>query len=526
VADLDNARCIVMWGANPPHAHPTMTHHVTRARRAGATLVVVDPRMSAMARRADFHVAPRPGTDGALAWGLVHQFISTGGYAKDFVAQHTLGFAQVAAYAEAFTPEAVEEETGVAAETIRIVARTMAAAAPQVSVYAGNGLEHHENGANNIRAIAMIDGLLGSVDVEGGNRLAESPALNDLTLYEERPLLHLGPLGADRFPVLYEMRRECHTMTAMRAILEGEPYPLRAMIMTGANPALTNPNSTRVRRALEALDLLVVRDLFMTETAELADYVLPAASFLERTELHTHAKYQLLTLTQRVLSWPDVQGEYEFWRDLARRLGMGDLFPWEDEAALNRWLLEPTGMDLDELVSHPEGLQYAPLRSRRWEGDLLPTPSGKVEFTSQYLKDLGYDEIPVYRSPVYLRSPDPEYPFVLMTGARKLLYLHSRFRNIPRFRAAAPGPEVEMHPTDAADLGVADGDLVRIVSHIGAVEIAVRVTEADALLPGTLQITHGWKDANVNLVTHDDRSDPVSGFPLMKSVQVRVERAS
>ena len=238
-------------------------------------------------------------------------------------------------------------------DMVRAIARAMGSAAPHVSVYVGNGLEHHENGVNNVRAIAMFDGLLGSLDQVGGNRYADSLRLNDLTLYDAKPLRHLGPLGADRFPVLYDLRHECHTMTAMGAILEGVPYPLRAMIMTGANPALTNPNTTRVREALSALDLLVVRDLFMSESAELAHYVLPAASFLERTELHTHAKHQVVTLTRRVLTLPDVQGEYDFWHDLAHRLGIGESFPWEDETALNRWLLEPTGIDLDDLARAP-----------------------------------------------------------------------------------------------------------------------------------------------------------------------------
>lgn len=308
-------------------------------------------------------------------------------------------------------------------------------------------------------------------------------------------------------------------------MLDGVPYPFRALVITGANPMLTNPNSTRVRQALQSLDLLVVRDLFMSETAELADYVLPAASFLERTELHAHANRQVVTLTRRILSWSGVQSEYEFWRDLAQRLEIGDFFPWPDETALNRWLLEPTGIDLDELASHPEGVQYAAPRASRSEGDSFRTPSGKIEFTSQYLKDLGFDELPVYQSPTYVQTPDPEYPFVLMTGARKLLYLHSRFRNIPRFRKATPGPEVEMHPADAASLRVGDGDLVRVVSRIGALEIPVRVMAPNELLPGTLQITHGWREANVNVITHDDRFDPVSGFPLMKSAEVRVERA-
>jgi anaerobic selenocysteine-containing dehydrogenase len=524
VPDLENARCIVLWGANPPYAHPNMTQFVTAARRKGATLVVVDPRLSAIARRADFHANVRPGTDGAFAWGLIHQIVESGAYDKDFVERHTVGFAKVVDYARAFTPEAVEAETGVPAVTVRAIARAMEGAAPQVAAYVGNGLEHHENGVNNIRAIAILDGLLGALDREGGTFFKEAVPLRDLTLYEDVPLKHLGPLGADRFPVLYDLRQECHSMTAIEAILRDDPYPLRALIVTGANPALTNPNSTRVLQAFEALDLLVVRDLFMTETAAVADYVLPAASFLERTELHAHAKYQIVSVTREVVCWQDVQGEYEFWHDLALRLGIGEYFPWEDETALNRWLLEPTGISLEELEAHPEGVEYSPPRPGRWRETGFDTPSGKVEFASQYLMDLGYDELPVYQSPAYRREPDAEYPFVLITGARKLLYLHSRFRNIPRFLTAIPGPEVEMHPDDAARLGVADGETVQVTSRIGSLELPVKVTAPNEILPGSLQITHGWSEANVNLITHDDRFDPISGFPLMKSVEVRVEK--
>lgn len=525
VPDLENARCIVLWGANPPYAHPNMTQYITAARRKGATLVVVDPRLSAIARRADIHANVRPGTDGALAWGLIHQIVESGAVDKDFVERYTVGFRKMVEYAEAFTPEAVEAETGVPAATVRAIARAMVSAAPQMAAYVGNGLEHHENGVNNIRAIATLDGLLGALDRQGGTFFKEVVPLRDLTLYDEVPLRHLGPLGAERFPVLYDLRQECHSMTAIEAMLRDDPYPLRALIVTGANPASTNPNSTRVLQALESLDLLVVRDLFMTETAAVADYVLPAASFLERTELHAHAKHQIVSVTRRVVSWPGVQGEYEFWHDLAVRLGIGQYFPWEDETALNRWLLEPTGLTLEELVAHPEGVEYSPPRPGRWKETGFGTPSGKVEFASQYLKDLGYDELPVYLSPAYRHAPDAAYPFVLITGARKLLYLHSRFRNIPRFLTAIPGPEVEMHPDDAVALGVSDGDTVRVTSRIGSMEIPVKVMAPNEILPGSLQITHGWSEANVNLITHDDRFDPISGFPLMKSVEVRVEKS-
>jgi anaerobic selenocysteine-containing dehydrogenase len=524
VPDYERSRCIVLWGANPPHAHPNMTQMIMRARKAGAVLVVVDPRLSAVARQADYHAALRPGTDGALAWGLIHAIVAAGAYDRELVEHHSLGFEALAEYARAFTPEKTEEETGVPAATVRAMAAAMTDAAPRVTVYVGNGPEHHENGINNIRAVACLDGLLGALDREGGNRVAAGFPGNHLTLYDELPLEHLGPIGAERFPVLYGFRQECHTMTAMDTILSDQPYPLRAMILTAANPAMTNPNSRKVREAFSSLDLFVVRDLFMTETAELAHYVLPAASFLERSELHFHAKYNLATLTRKILSFPDCQDEYQFWHDLAHRLGIGRYFPWKDEAELNRWLVEPTGHTLEEYAAHPEGIQYAPIRFEKWRERPLSTPSGKIEFTSSYLKELGYDELPVYRPPAYRSAPDPEYPFVLITGARKLLYYHSRFRNIPRFRTAVPAAEVEMHPEDAAALGVVDGDTVRVTSRIGSLEIPVKIMARNEILPGNLQITHGWKEANVNLLTHDDRFDPVSGFPLMKAVEVRVER--
>jgi anaerobic selenocysteine-containing dehydrogenase len=466
----------------------------------------------------------RPGTDGALAWALIHLLVTNGWYDRRFVEEHTLGFPAVSEYCLRFTPDFAESETGVPAETVRRIASLMAKAAPAVVNYVGNGLEHHENGVNNIRAVAYLDGLLASVDAKGGNRLAEGLEANRLTLYEELPLRELQPIGADRFPVLYGMRRECHTMTAMETILSAKPYPLKAMLLTAANPSMTNPNTDKVRRALGALELLVVRDLFLTETAQLAHYVLPAASFLERSELHVHAMFQLVTLSRKLLSYPEVQDEYQFWRDLAHRLGAGSYFPWADESELTRWILEPTGISVKTLQGHPEGYEYAPIRYQKWMARPLDTPSGKVEFTSQYLRDLGFSELAEYKPPAYSSSPDPSYPFVLITGARKLLFYHSRFQNIERFASAARNPEMEMHPDDATRLGISDGDIVRVSSRIGTIEIPVTVKAPNEILPGTLQVTHGYRQANVNLLTPDDVCDPISGFPLMKAVQVRVEK--
>jgi len=231
----------------------------------------------------------------------------------------------------------------------------------------------------------------------------------------------------------------------------------------------------------------------------------------------------VLNVTRPAAAWPETQTEYEFWRSLAVRLGAGEYFPWRDETELDRWLLEPSGITLEELEAHPEGVSYVARQERAAGRSAYPTQSGKVELTSRHLAELGYDELPVYRRPAYREHPDPAYPFVLMTGARALLYGHSRSHNIPRFLTADPRAVVELHPDDATRLGVNDGEVVRVTSRIGNVEVAARVVARNEILPGCLQMTHGWSGGNANLLTHDDRFDPVSGFPLMKSVEVRVE---
>lgn len=236
--------------------------------------------------------------------------------------------------------------------------------------------------------------------------------------------------------------------------------------------------------------------------------------------------FQVVTLTRKFLTYPECQDEYQFWHDLAHRLGAGSYFPWADERELTRWILEPTGITLEELEKHPEGYPYKPIHYKKWREKPFSTPSGKVEFTSKYLRDLGYQELAEYQPPAYRAKPDPEYPFVLITGARKLLFYHSRFQNIERFAKALRSPEMEMHPDDAARLGLADGHRVRVISRIGSIEIPIRIMAPNEILPGILQITHGYRQANVNLLTYDDVFDPISGFPLMKAVQVRLEKGN
>ena len=522
---FERAELILLFGTNPPMGHPPFMREFADARQRGAKLVVIDPRLNPIACYADIFAQPYPGTDGALGWGLLNRLIQTRNYDRELVEQYSLGFEQLARYAERFTPRVVEELSGVYASVVEEIAQLIIAHQPRISIFSGTGLEHHDNGVNTIRVLTALACLWGGLDAEGGLFWPRPMGIRKLTLYDEVPLREEQPIGADRFPVLYEFRRECHTMEAMEHMLGRGSYPLKALVLTGANPAVTNPNTAKVEEALSSLELLVVNELFLTRTARLAHYVLPAAGFLERSELHFTFKEQMVSLTEKVAEIEGVHEDYRLWRDLAQRLGFGETyFPWPDEEAVNRWLLEPTGITLEDLRRSPNGLVYEPPVFGKHRLGPLPTPSGKVEFASQYLESLGLPGLPEYRPPYHLRQRDPEYPFVLTTGARKSLLYHSRHQNIARFRTVHPAAAAELHPADAARLGIRDGEVIRITSRVGALEIPAHIVSEAELREGVVEVYHGWEDWRINFVTFDEVNDPISGFPLLKGVPVRIEK--
>ena len=523
--EFDQAKLIMLLGTNPPICHPTFMREFADARSKDAKLIMIDPRLNPVACYADIFAQPYPGTDGALAWGLIRYLIKTNNYDHDLVDHYTIGFDKTAAYAEKFTPGYVEEQSGIYGHVVEEIAELIIKNRPGISIYPGAGLEHHENGVNSIRAFTILACLCGALGQPTGLFRPEPLEIRNLTLYDDMELDDPHPIGADKFPALYNIRRECHTMTAMDYMLGNGEYPFKGLIIAAANPAVSNPNTRKVEKALESLDLLVVNDFFMTRTARLAHYILPASTFLEREELHYYPTQQRVNITRKVARVEGVRNEYLMWHDLAHRLGFGDtLFPWQDDTEVNPWLLEPTGLTVDKLRQYPQGYEYKPIEYQKHLREKLPTPSGKLEFASPYLLQLGLDEIPEYRPPSYRREADEDYPLVMTTGARKSLLHHSRHQNISRFRDVHPDAEVEIHPADAADLGIQDGEQVRVVSDLGALVIRAAVKQAAELLQGVVEIYHGWEDWRVNLLTHDDINDPISGFPLLKAVPVRIEK--
>ncbi|MDO5689801.1 MAG: molybdopterin-dependent oxidoreductase [Tissierellia bacterium] len=524
IPDLENTKLILSWGSNSPMSHVSTMRQINEGRKKGAKLVVIDTRFTELARVSDLFLQVKPGSDIYLAYYIINRIAKRDLFDSDFLAAYSLGSSELFNYAQQIEDSIIFKETGLSEDALDPLDAMLTESVPQITSIAGTGLEHQANGVNTLRAITIIDALVGAIDIPGGMLLPHSPPIQELTLYDSINLDHLAPIGAGKYPILYAIRKEAHTLTLMEQILTGKPYPFKALIMTGANPVLTNANSEKVKRALGSLDLFVVKDLFLSETAELADYVLPAASYLEREELFVDPYTQTLRLTSKCIDL-GLQTEYELFRELSRLLGIEKYFPWETDEELNQWLLETTDMKVDDLKKSPSGLYYGKrvYNKHRDPARGFYTPSKKVEISSSILSNFGYDGLPI-ATPA--PTTDENYPLILSTGARKQIFTNSKNRDIPLFMEIMPRGYVEIHPFDAELLGISTGDPVTVQSRTNQFQTQAFVTQEHELQIGYVQHIHGFAKENVNRITNDDDLDPISGFPPLKYIPVRIWKTS
>ncbi len=316
------------------------------------------------------------------------------------------------------------------------------------------------------------------------------------------------------------------------AILDEKPYPIKALIVTGGNPLITLPDFNRIKQALGKLDLLVVIDLFMTETAKMADIVLPACSFMERSGVGyiyaVTSGIPYLILRKRVIEplwecWPD----WKFWSELGRRMGYGDLFPWQTDDEVVEYWLKPSGLTTKQLTEqHPEGVFFTEKKYDMCRQGEFRTPSKKIELYSKTLAEHGYDPLPVHiepsQSPISSPGLAKEYPLILTTGARILQYTHTQFRNVPALRQAVPEPVAEIHPDTAREYGIVNGDVIAIETRKGKIRMKAGITED--LAPQVVSIPHGWSEANANVLTELEPRDPVTGYTQLKALLCRIKK--
>jgi anaerobic selenocysteine-containing dehydrogenase len=524
IADYENSRCIVLWGKNPLASTPSIVKEITTAQARGCALVVIDPKETDLAKEADVHLQIRPGTDGALALGMLHVIVNEGLYNERFVDTWTIGFDKLIELVSAYTPERVEQITWVAASKIRQAARLYASSSP-ACISQGVALELSTNGFQSLRAVAILQAITANLDVSGGAIFLNEASLTDLRLMGGNGKREA--IGARDYPLFHAATGHAQANLYARAILEGNPYSLKGLVVAGSNPVLTWPNADRVRRALSRLGFLAVIDPFMTETARLAHLVLPCATFLGENELWDSSHLSSaprLGLAPKVRDDEGLPTNWEIWKEIATRMGYGDSFPWQtDEEAMN-FRLRSMGLTCEDLKDAPGGYVYYRWMPKKYEWEGFKTPSGKVEIYSAELERYGHDPLPVYRepseSPLSAPSIAAHYPLVLTTGARTLGYLHSRFRNVPSLFNLAPEPYVEVNPVTAGELHLEDGESVFVETRRGRIKVKVKCTRR--ILPRVISIPHGWDQANANVLTDDVDIDPISGFPADRSLLARV----
>lgn len=527
-ADPENAACILVWGHNPEKSALPIAADIWRAKGRGARLVVIDPRRTSMAKRADVHLQPRPGTDTALILGFINVIIEEKLYDQELVDKWGSGFEKLTSHVRAYSPGEVEKITGIPAEKIGEVARLFALNKPGCIVQGTNSLDQTSTGLQSSRGIAILQALTGNIDLPGA--FVRTPRLRTNIL---EPVTSAGtPLGIDKYPLFYGVFGrefgEGQTLALLNAIITGKPYPIKAMIVSGTNPVITWPDSNKVREALGKLDFLVVMDQVMSDTAKMADLVLPAATFFERTEICDY--YSLwgvpyVMARKKITTFAEAKPDLEFWLELGRHLGLKEYLPWNTVEEMLDYVLEPTGYNLAYLTTvKPEGLQYEHLEFRKYEKDGFKTPSRKIEFYSQTMADMGVDPMPTFHEPPESPVATPElaaaYPLVLTTGARLLYYTHSRYRHLESLRSRAPEPMAEIHPETAKQYGLSAGDLGVIETQRGKITLRFDLTED--ILPGVVNVPHGWAEANVNVLTASSSADPVTGYPALKALLCRV----
>jgi anaerobic selenocysteine-containing dehydrogenase len=536
--DIRNAGCALVWSRNLFHTSTPDAKRFLDARERGLKIIEVGPLLTPLTAHADIHLRLRPGTSGALALSIAHVIIQEGLYDRQFIGQWTLGFEEYRNYAKEFTPEVAEGITGVPAGLIKKAARLYATTKPAALFTSANPTVHHTNGVQNHRAIIALAGLTGNFDQPGGNyvipwswlHVPSGVTTREHEYMQPRPFRDMAPrVGQDRFPLWCEIIDEAQSMHVPFQIQSGKPYPLRAMVACGMRHRMW-PGSDFMAQSLKKLDFLVNVDLFMTETSKFADIVLPACSSFERSELKVWVENHVMW-TQPVIGplWQS-RSDAEIIFDLARRIAPDDpLFQKGYEANID-WLLEPTGLSVNELKKHPKGLtlnvKMPPFR--KYEKDGFPTPSGKMEFSSTVLKKAGLNPLPYYQEPRLSPRSTPQiaekFPLVLTTGARLPMYQHSRTFRLAWTRGLRPDASVDINPQDAEARGIGAGDWVSLSTQRGSIKVRANLTES--VLPGVVSIFHAWPEADANLLIEPDYLDPISGFPGFKALLCEIRPAS
>ena len=534
---------IMYWGHNPPHSGPDgeTRFNVRESLLSKPRIVTIDPRETVCARKSELWLQLRPGTDDALALAMINVIIEEDLVDHDFVDTYCHGFAELAEHVKEMTPEWAEPITWVPADKIRAAARLFAEIKPAMMEW-GCAIEHTPNTIQTVRAISIIPALTGNIDVPGGWVFGMHGAGRFPSLIENLdPEVEKKRLGYDNYKMLCGEGADlpaCHIPTLLDAMRTGEPYRVRAFLVFGNNTLTTYANAKLAYESLMKLDFMVCADLFMTPTAELADIVLPAASWPELNQicaLPTIAGNVVMS-NQEVVRTNECKSDEEIFVELARRMDL-PVCQESVEEVLDE-MLKSGGQKEDFRGLTEKGWIQCEQKFRKYEQDGFRTPTGKLELYSTRLEAMGYEPLPYYEEPPEspVSTPDvaKRFPYVLTTGGRISVFFNSEHRQLPLCRKAHPEPLAELHPETAAKYGIDDGDWMWIESRRGKIKQKAKVT--DKIDPRVIHCEHGWWfperqdstdygvwESNANVLTNNRAPfDPAMGTYQLRGLLVRI----
>jgi anaerobic selenocysteine-containing dehydrogenase len=543
-SDFDNNNgVIVLWGYNAASSSlPASCRRIFEARDRGAQLIVIDPVFTPLAAKANLHIRIRPGTDLALALGMINVIIGEELYQKDFVQKWTVGFDRLASHVKNYPPEKVEEITGVRAEVVQEVARKYAKIKPGL-IAIGNGVEQTTNSVQTVRGINILQAISGNLDIPGGNIFDPEPPpmgkLNPTMMLDRIP--NYAQECVSRHP-LYAQTQMTNRGEVVDAILTGKPYPIRGMLVFGTNMVITTAQSTKVIEALKKLDFFAVHDVYLTPTAEFADIIFPCTTYLEADDYnywrmgsarHGRPQTMHIDMWQRRVIEPlgESRSNWDFVAGVAKALGLAEFFPWESLEEYVDWELKTTkkGITVKQLKESPDGVTKIYPSSelyRKYERKGFKTPSGKVELYSTILEGYGYEPLPIYREPAESPISQPElaqdYPLICNNGMKPLVHTHSQFHELPWIKQIFPEPFAALNPATGSKYGLKDGEWIIVESPRASVQLKAKITKA--VPPNTVFIPHGGKEPRYNDLTDDKNVDPIAGSFSTRAFLCRLKK--
>ncbi len=558
--DFENTRCIVIMGHNT-HAQSWVWEYVRQrlAEERGAKLIVMDPRRSPVAERAHIHLPIKPGSDMAMCMGWIRVILEEELFDKAFVRDWTIGLEALRSRVDRdFPMERVVELTGVDEQQIREAARMYANANGAIIPWSPI-TDQQISSTSAIRAISILRAITGNLDAPGGEMLmgTEGNIISESQLemtelltdsqkakqmgYEEHPAFtfkaadlfaeHSERVFGERYPNIVKGTHMAVPSLVFRAMANGDPYPIKAFFAIANNALMGFGNQHLIREAMLNQDLNVCFEQFMTPTAALCDYVLPGDSWMERPNLMDTYHWGTLTMTSHQLYEPpgECHNVYDLWHGLARRMGLGEHFPWANIYDLLDHRVAPTGLTFAEFRDRYK-LRIEPYRYYSYKKTGFATPSGKVELYSSALETLGCDPLPYYRN----LETSEEYPLKLFVGLREPQYFQSGQRHNRKLRKGNRFPRTFLHPADAKQYGLAEGDWASIETVAGRIHMMVAIR--DDLPRGLIRVPHGWwlpEEEDLGAFEHNDGivipdseeyRDREQGIPHLKGVPCRISR--